>query len=92
MPKREFSYSNFESSFKSIYFQTVLFNMIKDLFIIFFLMSGIIFKATNAHNYCKQMLKLGNAIDQKIDEILEKESCCTLCQKGSTGKPYSVIC
>ena len=64
--------------------------MFKELLIFFFLMCGISFKATSAHNYCKKMLKLGNIIDKKVDELLEKESCCTSCTKGSSGKQYSV--
>ena len=64
--------------------------MFKELLIFFFLMCGISFKATSAHNYCKKMLKLGNIIDKKVDELLEKESCCTSCNKGSSGKQYSV--
>ena len=55
--------------------------MFKELLIFFFLMCGISFKATSAHNYCKNMMNLGNIIDKKVDELLEKES---------TRKQYSV--
>jgi len=46
-------------------------------------MSGIKFKVASANKFCKQMLKLGNVIDKKVEKILEKESCCTPCTKES---------
>jgi len=55
--------------------------MLKEPLIFFFLLCVISFKATSAHDYCKKMLKLGNIIDKKVDKLLEKESCCSSCNK-----------
>ena len=39
----------------------------------------------NGNKFCKKMLKLGDVIDKKVDKILEKDSCCKTCNKGSEG-------
>ena len=64
--------------------------MLKEPLIFFFLLCVISFKATSAHDYCKKMLTLGNIIDKKVDKLLEKESCCSSCNKEYAGKQYSV--
>ena len=59
--------------------------MIKEKFIItIFLISGVVI-GNNGNKFCKKMLKLGDVIDQKVDKILEKDSCCKTCNKGSEG-------
>jgi len=57
--------------------------MIKEKFIItIFLISGVVI-GVNGNKFCKKMLKLGDVIDKKVDKILEEDSCCKTCNKGS---------
>ena len=49
-----------------------------------FLMLGVVI-GHNGNKFCKKMLKLGDVIDKKVDKILEKDSCCKTCNKGSEG-------
>merc|ERR1711973_697657 len=56
------------------------FKMIKEkIILLIFLMSGVVI----GNKFCKKMLKLGDVIDKKVDKILEKDSCCKICNKGS---------
>jgi len=70
------------------------FKMIKEKFIVvIFLISGVVI-GNNGNKFCKKMLKLGDVIDQKVDKILEKDSCCKTCNKRSedyvvSGDVYS---
>ena len=61
--------------------------MIKEkIILLIFLMSGVVIgHNANGNKFCKKMLKLGDVIDKKVDKILEKDSCCKICNKGSEG-------
>jgi len=50
-----------------------------------FLVSGFNTALVNGHgnNFCKKMLKLGKKIEDKVDKVLEKDSCCKECNRGS---------
>merc|ERR1712198_170071 len=56
------------------------FKMIKEKIILLIFLIG---HNANGNKFCKKMLKLGDVIDKKVDKILEKDSCCKTCNKGS---------
>merc|ERR1712198_778020 len=56
------------------------FKMIKEKIILLIFLIG---HNANGNKFCKKMLKLGGVIDKKVDKILEKDSCCKTCNKGS---------